>query len=223
MSKDLVNVVILSAYFLLLFGGAEVLFYYFKWKAEHTRKVVHFGTGILTFLFPIMLSHHLWVLLLCASFAVLLLMSMKFNFLNSINGVDRITWGSLCFPLSVYLCFAAKVYFQQDLLFYLPMLILAISDPAAALIGKASGWRPYQVWGQTKTWAGSMAFFVSAFCLTFGFHRFFQHHSGIDALMFALFVGIFSALTEAFSTKGWDNLSIPMSVILFEWLLDKFL
>jgi phytol kinase len=222
MSKDLVNVLILTAYFLLLFGGAEVLFYYFKWKAEHTRKVVHFGTGILTFLFPVMLSHHLWVLLLCSSFAILLMTSMKFNFLKSINGVDRITWGSLCFPLSVYLCFVAKVYFDEDLLFYLPMLILAISDPAAALIGKATGWRPYQVWGQTKTWAGSLAFFVSAFCLTFGFHFMLQHESLNDAFLLALSIGIFTSFTEAISTKGWDNLSIPMSVILIEFLFSKF-
>jgi dolichol kinase len=220
MYHDFVNVLILSGYFLLLFGFAEWLFYKFKWKPENTRKIVHFGTGILTFLFPVMLSHHLWVLLLCSSFAVLLLLSMKFNFLNSINGVDRITWGSLCFPLAVYLCFIANVYYNDSLYFYLPMLVLAISDPAAALVGKATGWCPYQVWGQSKTIGGSLAFFISAILLGAGFHLGFNHDTLQSKGMAIVIMALVTTAVEAVSTKGWDNVSIPLSVIGMEACFD---
>ncbi|MBI3234471.1 MAG: phosphatidate cytidylyltransferase, partial [Bacteroidetes bacterium] len=58
MNKDIINTLILSGMFLTLFGLAEVLYHFFKVKAELTRKLVHFGTGLLTFLFPLILSSH---------------------------------------------------------------------------------------------------------------------------------------------------------------------
>jgi dolichol kinase len=220
MNSDLIHVILLSFYFLFLFGSAEFLLYKANWKPESTRKWVHFGTGILTFLFPVMLSNHGWVLLLCSSFAILLTLSMKFNFLKSINGVDRITWGSLCFPLSVYLCFVAYQMQHNTLYFYLPMLILAVSDPMAALVGKATQWRPYTVFGQIKTLGGSLAFFTTTFILGVIFHVGFNHELFSSKASVILLVALISTLAEAFSTKGWDNVSIPMSVIIAHLIMS---
>ena len=80
MNKDWLILLILSSAFLGLFALAELLFHVAKMRAEYTRKLVHAGTGLLTLLFPVYLDHVWQVLVICASFLLLLVLSMRFRF-----------------------------------------------------------------------------------------------------------------------------------------------
>lgn len=219
MKQDIINTIILAGAFLSLFAIAELLYHYAKVKAELTRKLVHFGTGILSLLFPIMLSNHWFVLALCASFALILIASLKFNLLKSINAIDRKSYGSLCYPLAVYSCFLIQSWYGQQsnyyggyLIYYLPLLILAISDPVAALVGKRWAWIPYNVGKGTKTMAGTLAFFGSAFLISLVAFFAFQITLSMEYLVVScLLIGVVTAMSEAVSRNGFDNLFIPLS------------
>lgn len=214
MSLDLINSIWLAASFLGLFGFAELLYHYLHIKAEITRKLVHFGTGILTFLFPVFLSSHIWVLALCASFALILIVSLKFKLLPSINAVDRITWGSLCYPLAVYVCFVVYEFNgKHSILFYLPILILAICDPLAALVGKRWPWGKYSIFGNHKSLAGSLVFFILACILSYIYIRNYASLN-MGVLFPALLIAFVAAIAEAISNKGFDNITIPMAVVI---------
>lgn len=214
MSHDLINSIWLAASFLGLFGFAEVLYHYLHIKAELTRKLVHFGTGILTFLFPVFLSSHIWVLALCASFALILIVSLKFKLLPSINAVDRITWGSLCYPLAVYVCFVMYEFNdKQSILFYLPILILAICDPLAALVGKRWPWGKYSIFGNHKSLAGSLVFFILASILSYIYIRNYASLN-MGVLFPTLTIALVAAIAEAISNKGFDNITIPIAVVI---------
>lgn len=117
MKVDLIAISLLAVSFLFLFGMTELLYHRFKWKVELTRKIAHIGTGIITLLFPILLTSHWSVLLLSSSFLLLLSLTMRFNFLKSINAIDRTSYGSLLYPISVYGCFYAFDSFNQEILF----------------------------------------------------------------------------------------------------------
>ncbi len=219
MSHDLINTIWLSASFLGLFGFAEVLYHFLHIKAELTRKLVHFGTGILTFLFPVFLSSHIWVLALCASFALILIVSLKFKLLPSINAVNRITWGSLCYPLSVYICFIAYEFNgNQSILFYLPILLLAICDPLAALVGKRWPWGKYSIFGNHKSLAGSLVFFITASIFSFFY---IQQYAvlNLGVLIPAILIALFATVAEATSNKGFDNITIPLAVVICSLVL----
>lgn len=219
MKQDIINTIILAGAFLSLFAIAEVLYHYFKVKAELTRKLVHFGTGILSLLFPLMLSNHWFVLALCVTFALILIASLKFNLLKSINAIDRISFGSLCYPLAVYSCFLIQSWYGQQsnyyggyLIYYLPLLILAISDPLAALVGKQWEWIPFKVGKGTKTMAGTLAFFGSAFLISLVAFFAFQITFPFEYLVVScLLIGAVTAISEAVSRNGFDNLFIPLS------------
>jgi phytol kinase len=213
MNSDLINSIILSGCFLALFAIGELLYHRFKVRAEYTRKLSHFGTGILTFLFPVMLSNHWWVLALCSSFALLLVVSLKFNFLKSINAVDRETVGSLCYPVSVYFCFLASSHYQDMVIFYLPILVLAISDPLAALFGKRWPIGKFSVMGQHKTLVGCTAFFISSFIIALLFHVISLQSRPGEIIGYALLIAVLSTIVEALSSRGWDNLTIPLSIL----------
>ena len=230
MSREIINMLILTGCFLTLFFLAELLYYKWKVHVDTTRKMVHVGTGFLTLLFPIMLGNHWFVLLLCASFGLLLIGSLKFKLLKSINAIDRVSYGSLLFPVAVYCCYLVYHHYaelpgnQPDtyIYFYAPILTLAICDPIAALVGKRFPFGRFKVGKGHKTLMGSSAFFISSLFLIFVLFTYFESYSinlGNLFLASALFAGI-GTTTEAFSRNGLDNLFIPLMVVFMLILLS---
>lgn len=211
MSNNLLNLFQLSGYFIVLFGVAEMLYRFAKVKTEYTRKLVHVGTGLLTMLFPIMFTHFVWVILICAVFFILLLLSLKYGFLPSINAIQRKSYGSLAYPVIVALTFvfyyfkSANSHPPQYFYFYLPMLTMALADPAAALLGKRFPFGKFSIGKDTKTVVGSLAFFAVA---------------GIVSIVIlpsinwtlAFLIAIVSTSTEAITGKGLDNFTIPLAI-----------
>ncbi|WP_353195711.1 phosphatidate cytidylyltransferase [Parapedobacter defluvii] len=206
----------LSGAFCVLFAVAEILYHIRGSNAETTRKVVHIGTGFLALLFPVVLNSHWQVLLLCGSFAVLLWISMRYKLLPSINGIRRKSYGSLGYPVSVYISFLAYEYFgKQYAYYYLPILVLAICDPVAAYVGRRTRYKPYRVGQGIKTVGGSLAFFAAAILVTAGVYLYLRDFPGIAAFgAVALAAGGLATLAEAFSRKGLDNITIPLAVLL---------
>ncbi|MES2555017.1 MAG: phosphatidate cytidylyltransferase [Bacteroidota bacterium] len=215
MTADWINTAILSASFLALFGLAELLYHKAHVKVELTRKLVHLGTGALTLLFPLMLSNHWFVLLLCASFALILIVSLRFNWLPSINAIDRVSVGSLAYPVSVYGCYLVfQAQYQHFGFFYIPILTLAICDPIAALAGKRWPLGKYTIGKDTKTIMGSSMFLLSAFAVYFVTVSILNPQMGLSPMIFrGLIVAIIACAAEAVSGKGTDNLTIPAAVL----------
>ena len=214
MINDLTTILWLSACFLGLFALSEIIHRITPTKVENTRKLVHFGTGILTLLFPVVLTSTWSVLLLCASFAVILLFSLKYKFLPSINAIDRESHGSILYPVAVFSCFVLYRYHENDLIFfYAPILILTISDPLAALFGKRWPLGKFSVGKDKKTLMGCTAFFCSALLVLVVTYSFFNPGISFDRVyQFVIIAGV-TTLVEAISGKGIDNLTIPLSVV----------
>jgi phytol kinase len=217
MSFSLRIPLLLAICFLLLFSLGEYLYHRKKVKAEITRKIIHIGTGLLTLLFPLLLHNHWQVLLLCGSFLILLLASLQFKLLPSINGIDRISHGSVLYPVAVYGTYLAYNQAHNGLIvFYLPILILAICDPLAALVGKRYPWGKYQLGGSKKTLAGSAAFFVATCAVTYACFGLIQVNfmKTESILPTILLIATTTTAVEAISAYGFDNVSIPATVIL---------
>ncbi|OJV22685.1 MAG: hypothetical protein BGO21_05895 [Dyadobacter sp. 50-39] len=210
--KEIIQPLLLACCFLALFALAELLYHFGKIRAEWTRKIVHIGTGLLTLLFPVVLTSHWQVLFLCSSFLVILLASLKFGWLPSINAIDRFSYGSILFPVIVYLLFLVYQMAGRGLIiFYLPILILAICDPVAALAGKRFPFGRYRIMGCGKSATGSLAFFTSALLVTV---------VAIPALgaplpgaFPALLISLAATAAEGVGVKGMDNFTIPASVV----------
>jgi phytol kinase len=216
MQKDILNTVILAISFLSLFAVGELLYRFLHIKVEYTRKLIHVGTGIITLLFPAMLNNHWLVLFLCASFAIILWASFVYNFLPSINAINRPSHGSLCYPLAVYTSYLAYDYLGNPYFyFYMPMLILSICDPIAALTGKKWPFGKFNIGNETKTIMGSVCFCIAAIVISFTLFTVTSNTlTTIQKLIMAVVIGVVSAITEGLSKKGVDNVTIPLVVIL---------
>ena len=203
--------------FLCLFGVGEILKEKLKIESEYTRKLIHLITGLIVLLFPFYFSNPISVFLLCSSFLILLSMSKKHKMLNSINGIKRKSYGSEYYPISVFICFLVY-YFQQNIVYYyLPILILAIADPLAAIVGMKTQFIKFKLGGEYKTIGGSIAFiFVALIITTLTFYS-------LDlkvTIGSVLIISIITTMVEAISKKGSDNLWIPISTIISIYLLN---
>jgi phytol kinase len=223
MKRDIINTMILAGCFLLLFGIAELLYHKLKVKVEITRKLVHMVTGLLALLFPVMLGNHWLVLLLSILFAIILFISLRYKLLQSINAIDRDSVGSLAYPFAVYASYLVYDYFhQQYVYFYMPVLVLAVCDPVAALSGKRWPIGKYSPAKESKTLMGSTMFFISAFLLILLLQQVLHGNAEVyKKLITALIIALVSTIAEAVTKKGYDNLAIPATVIAGLVFIDQ--
>ena len=210
MSQVFINLTTLAVSFLTLFGSAELLYHQWKVKVEYSRKYVHLFTGILTLSFPLLLDSHWWVLLLCSAFGLILAASQRFSLLPSINAIERKSEGAILYPVAVYLCFLSYEWTDSYLFFYLPMLIMAISDPLAALSGKKWPRGPFKVGNETKTLTGSAFFMLSAWIISITLLLILSPAGWFMAIIMGGAIAWFTTLSEALSQRGFDNLAIPV-------------
>lgn len=218
MDSNLLSASFLALAYAVLFGSAEWLYRFRKVPAELTRKYVHVITGLLTLLFPVLLDSHWWVFGLCGGFAVILVLTQWKGWLPSIHAIDRLSRGSILYPAIVYSCFL--VYERTGALeqFYLPILVMAICDPVAALAGKKWPYGRFQLLQTPKTLIGSSAFLVSAFLLSLFLLSILTEKDSLAIVAAAFMVALSTAIAEALSGRGYDNFTIPLTAVVVLWL-----
>jgi dolichol kinase len=220
-----INTAIMSGLFLMVFGLAELAYVKFKVKVEFTRKFVHIASGLLCMIFPVFIENKWLVLVLSTNFFILLLISIKFNFLKSINKVERKTYGSFLFPVTIFILYCFYDFTGQLFFYYLPLLIFALSDPMGALVGKKFPIETYTVFGGKKSWGGSLAFFVSALIICWGYFYVFNDFNVYHVILGTL-IAFVGTIAEGVSSKGIDNVTVPLVVafvLFFDYALNSMM
>ena len=211
--NDLIWAGIISFIFLSLFTISEILRKKGV-KSEVTRKLVHFGGAFVTIFFPMLFKSHLTVLALSISFALIMFLTKKLGLLQSIHRVARKSDGVIYHPIAIYLCFLYSQFLGQPWFYVISILILAISDALAALVGKNYGAKEYLVeTGTRKTIEGSVTFFLTSFLIV---HLILLLCAGVDgpeSVCIALLISIIVTIFEGVSLKGADNLFIPLGTM----------
>ncbi len=218
----MLNIIVLS--FIYLIGIAILLVFNelnyrrLKIKGEITRKFAHFTATLAVVPFPYIFPSHWYVLVLATIFFGVLYFSQFSKQLNSIHDIERKSVGSYLLPASIYLTFLISDLTDNKFIFILPMLILAICDPMASILGmnitNYNG--KIKIFGHKlpKTYLGTGAFFVSSFVISV--IAFYFHFKLFDLKTFwlTLLIAVTGTLAELISWRGSDNLTIPLSVVL---------
>lgn len=136
-----------------------------------------------------------------------LLPGLRCTYGAPLYAIGRPSIGELCFPIGVALVYRLA---QGDPLFFcLPLLLLSLADPAAALVGTFYGRRQYRIVGGTKSLEGSFTFFgVALIC---GASALLLAGMSLAAAIAVAFVlSLVTTLIENFSWRGLDNLLVPL-------------
>lgn len=201
---------------ILLLAFNELNYRKLNVAGEVTRKFAHFTATIAVVPFPYIFDSHLYVLVLAIIFFLTLMVTQLAKQLNSIHEIQRKSIGSYLLPLSIYLTFLISVRQDDKFLFILPILILGISDPMAAIVGMSMRKNNHKIriFGikTNKSVFGSATFFLSSLVISLIALYFNRGVFDVKTFWLALLVTFTGTIAEFVSWRGSDNLSIPLSV-----------
>lgn len=196
---------------------AEVLNRIMTSEVELTRKVVHIGAGnviLIAWWFHI----PAWMGIGAAAIAAIIaLVSYFVPILPSINSVGRKSLGTFFYAVSMGILIAA--FFPQAPAYAaIGILTMAWGDGMAALIGQDFGRHPYQVFGSTKSWEGSLTMAAVSYFICWSILLVTQGHLW-QIWLISLLISAIATSLEAISKLGVDNLTVPLVSGGFSFLL----
>lgn len=207
MNQQLLYLLIFIAGYILLLLFCELLNRKAHVPSEYTRKLAHIASTLSTLFFAKAFTDYRYVLILCLAFFIMLLIANMRRMLHSIDGVGRRTGGSYLLALSVGITYCVSVQSGNNMLFTLPVLILAISDPLAGIVGNRI--KSKRLFNR-KTVAGSLSFLISSYTISLIYLNVSYHE---HVWMISAVVALVATLTELISPRGTDNLTIPLVVV----------
>jgi phytol kinase len=207
------TVLLVTAFLFTLVG---VLKYRFAMSREWTRKLIHIGVGLIALTFPWTLRDQWLVLAVSAAGTIALFLARKIHGLStqlhSILGVRRPSFGELLFPATVGLLYV--IARGDQVLYVIPLLVLTFADAAAAIIGMHYGAFQYSTEEGWKSAEGSFVFFLVAFFSTHIPLLVLTQVGRTETLLISFLAAFIAMLVEAVSTKGFDNILVPLVTLL---------
>jgi phytol kinase len=212
--NDWLSFVFCLVYILGLIGLAEGLRHRRGYSNFFTRKVIHIGVGMLIWAIPFLFSTPWPFILACFAFAILTFLDWRYGFFEAMASSNPQNLGTVYFPLAA----AAVVYLFWDTppLMVAAMMPLTLGDGLAPVIGKF-GTHEYFVFNHKRTLEGSIGFFVAT---TIGTWLALWLMSGspaispLGAIAPAIIIAFTTALVEAVSIWGVDNLTVTAAAVI---------
>jgi phytol kinase len=207
LGQDLLGATVVAVCVMGIFVACELLHRFANADTEYTRKLSHLGSGAVVLALPWLVQSPWVVLGLAGSMAFVLVLGKRLGLLGSIHSVERKTSGAYYYPFAVALVFWLSG--GDPVLYCIPILIMAVADTGAAIMGKESGHTRYQVLDGERSLEGSAAFFGLAFAIVLGGLALAGASAWPDVLLVALVVALMTTAMEAISIRGSDNILIP--------------
>ena len=184
-------------------------------SAEVQRKLVHIGTGLYALVLPWIFPQH-WPVYVLVTVTLLVMLVLRLpgsRLGGTLHGVDRQSYGDLLLAVSVGLC----LFLAGDRLFLyvLPIAVLTLADAAAALAGSTYGRRFFPVEDSQKSIEGSTVFFAVTLLVSMVCLMLMTALPPLNILVLSVLVAAFGTLVEAASWRGFDNMFLPLGLLIF--------
>ncbi len=176
---------------------------------EALRKIIHIGIGPL-----IPLAKYLEInqnsAIYCTGFITLLiLINYKYKLFPTIEDVERKSFGTLFYCLSLFILIVFFWDKDPDSLIA-GFFIMTFGDGLAGLIGKNFDSKSWFFLEQKKSYFGTMTMFFTSLIVVLGIGYFQQYNFNLNFLTIALI----ATLLEQFSIFGIDNFIVPISAAI---------
>ena len=177
-------------------------------QRELSRKIVHIGTGAVVPLAWFFEIPFVVALPVAAVITVVTTINHQWRFIPAVEDVDRNSYGTIAYGIAITTLLLLFWPTRADAV-SAGVLVMALGDGLAGLIGRNVGSPKWVLFGQTKSSVGTMTMAVVSGLVLIGLARW----SGADLSLPAP-LGMVAMATglEQLSWRGLDNLSVPLSV-----------
>ena len=177
-------------------------------QRELSRKIVHIGTGAVVPLAWFFEIPFVVALPVAAVITVVTTINHQWRFIPAVEDVDRNSYGTIAYGIAITTLLLLFWPTRADAV-SAGVLVMALGDGLAGLIGRNVESPKWVLFGQTKSSVGTMTMAVVSGLVLIGLARW----SGADlSLPAALGMVAMATGLEQFSWSGLDNLSVPLSV-----------
>ena len=183
--------------------------------ASSNRIIIHIVTGLAVSASPFLFLNNTQPILLASLFLLVNLISYKKNKLKSFHNIERISLGTVYFPLSFIII--SGLFWEYSYQIASSFIVLAIADPLASFVGNRNKKKHiYNLAGDEKSIEGSAAMFIATMVLlTVASSFIFINFDNLNTTIAIITCSIAITISEAISFKGSDNLTIPITTFLF--------
>jgi phytol kinase len=204
-----VKVTLVGVWLGLVLVGAEGLYKITNAESEIVRKIVHIGTGNVIIL-AWWLQIPAWVGIAASiGAAAIALLSYSLPLFPGINSVGRKSLGTFFYAVSIGVLIAWFWPLEKPYYAAIGILVMALGDGLAALIGRKFGKHRYQIWGEKKSVEGSLTMAVISYAVT-GVILLGVLGNSEQIWFSAIAVAVVATVLEAISKIGIDNLTVPI-------------
>ena len=177
-------------------------------QRELSRKIVHIGTGAVVPLAWFFEIPFVVALPVAAVITVVTTINHQWRFIPAVEDVDRNSYGTIAYGVAITTLLLLFWPARADAV-SAGVLVMALGDGLAGLIGRNVASPKWVLFGQTKSSVGTMTMAVVSGLVLIGLARW----SGADlSLPAALGMVAMATGLEQLSWSGLDNLSVPLSV-----------
>lgn len=202
----------------VIFLIGESLRRHHRGRNELARKLVHTLHGLVVIAWFLWVSPTFVAGFEVAFFALMFVIravAKRYPKLAWLHDVERVSWGEFYYPLGVLL---ALILADKNEIFIAAILELCVADALAALIGQKWGRRNrYKLFGQIKSLTGTITFLIVSVIIA---ATVILPHAtlGLGGIIWVvLMVPLLLTVVENVSSRGSDNLTLPLLCVL---LLD---
>ncbi|MBK8847336.1 MAG: DUF92 domain-containing protein [Bacteroidetes bacterium] len=222
--EDILAIISLITIILFSTITSEALTRYGLVQATLGRKLLHISAITSCAVAPLIIANHIVFVCIVASFTIILFFAVRKK-LFQLDQAHHRSWGIFFFVLA-FLILIVLCHPHSNYLIFYPMIIMAWSDSVAGLVGIKFSKKYFQPISEKKSLLGCLAFFSTS-CLIFGLSKLFPGRFPViplsqDVAYFisaVIIIGLMLTLCEAVSTRGSDNLSVPLVAAILMHLL----
>jgi phytol kinase len=210
-----IGLIIAYIYVFAIIGTAEALRRWRGYGHGFTRKFIHIGVGMLSWVLVFLFDSPWPFVFACLSFMALNFLDWRFGFFSAMASSDRSNLGTVYFPLAAAV--AALLFWDRAPLMVAALMPLTWGDGLASVIGRAYGRNKFTVLGHTRSLQGSATFFLVGGLFTWLALWILggpPEITPVAALLPALIIILFATLIEAVSIWGLDNLTVTGAAII---------
>ena len=188
-----------------------------KNNKELLRKLIHIGMGPLIPLALYLNINQTFALYFTGVISFLILLNYRYKLLPIIEDIDRKSFGTFFYSLSLFILIA--IFWNNDpKSLIVGSFIMTFGDGFAGLVGRNFNSRNWLVFNQKKSLYGTLTmFFISLIIVNY-----FGDRSNINSNINYFVIAITATILEQLSMIGIDNFIVPIiSSISFNILVTQ--
>ncbi|KYK31824.1 MAG: phosphatidate cytidylyltransferase [Thermoplasmatales archaeon SG8-52-3] len=214
--SDLLGVSLVYIYVaVLLFITEKVLHKY----PEISRKVLHIMVGNIAFILPIFETKEIMAFIAAGPFIFFTFLMSPYTPIKSIRGkTSAAGHGMGLVYYSITWTILAYLFFDNMVVIAIGILAMSYGDGFASIIGIKYGKKKYNIFGDEKSYIGSIAMFIFTFITVIVAIIYYNVSITAYLLLILIFISLIAALIEGLTPKGFDNLTVPFVAAFLYWL-----